>query len=344
MEEQGPEGVGGIQQGDRTGPPTTSQAGPDRAGRSDEREPRPEGQLVDDVELEPAVGRLVVGDEEDVRGVAARRQPGEAEPPGDPAEGRQVGRLHEEVDVAGASVELVLAAQHGPREIRLVEGTEELQESRVDLGGGGRRGGQRTPPGSIVGRASIRSGPSAWLRHGRAFRGAAASYGQARVSGQRPRPGALPGFTSTIVLGMACRARMGQDQECRLRTARDERLGHAAAADDSIDATRPPRAGPSDGRRQDRGASPRDRSRRLHRPPPGDLPQGARLLGPRRRHQGARVHRDRRRRVRAARPPAPRGGPRGDPRRRPRLRARGGHGRHGLHLRQPRRRSSTTTP
>ncbi len=43
-------------------------------------------------------------------------------------------------------------------------------------------------------------------------------------------------------------------------------------------------------------------SRRLHRPPPRDAPEGARLLGPRRRPQGPRVHADRRRRVRAPRP------------------------------------------
>ena len=68
------------------------------------------------------------------------------------------------------------------------------------------------------------------------------------------------------------------------------------------------------------------------------VPQGARLLGPRRRPQAARVHRGRRRRVRAPRPAA-RGRRRaGDARRDRRgLRPRGRHGRHGLHLRAPRR-------
>ena len=49
-------------------------------------------------------------------------------------------------------------------------------------------------------------------------------------------------------------------------------------------------------------ASVRYRRRRLHRTPPGHLPEGARALGPRRRPQAPRVHRRGRRRVRVARP------------------------------------------
>ena len=87
-----------------------------------------------------------------------------------------------------------------------------------------------------------------------------------------------------------------------------------------------------------------DRCRRFHRPPPGELTEGARLLGARRRHQGAGVRSDHeadefelldlRRWENCLR---------GDARRRRGLRPGGRHGRHGLHLAATTPRSCTTT-
>ena len=84
-------------------------------------------------------------------------------------------------------------------------------------------------------------------------------------------------------------------------------------------------------------ANSRHRRRRLHRPPPRDLPQITRPLGARRRPEGTRVLAHRRRRVRDRRPPRGRRLHGDDGGSRPGVRTGGRHGRDGLHLVSQRR-------
>ena len=94
----------------------------------------PKASSVDQVELEPLVGRLVVGDPELVRAVAGGRESRVPDSTGDEAESAEVARGDEDVDVAWPAVELGFAAQQAPLDPRVLERHEQRLEPWVDLG------------------------------------------------------------------------------------------------------------------------------------------------------------------------------------------------------------------
>ena len=139
VQEERPEGILDAQQGEGTARPPPLEA---RLGRpGPERLRGAEGELGDDVELEPAVLRRVVGDVEAMRTAAPGR-------PGRPAEGSQgrshaspVGRRHQDVDVVDRLGQAVLAAQEAPGDPCAIEPLEGRSERRADLRHGALRDG-----------------------------------------------------------------------------------------------------------------------------------------------------------------------------------------------------------
>ena len=134
MEQPGPEPVARVQRVGRADPLAPIEAAPGRDRRQPVGERRAERELGDHVQLEPGVGRPVVGDQEAMGGVAGRGEPGEPEATGRRPEPFGIRRSDEDVDVAGRPVELGLATQQAPGESLAIPRPEQLVEARVRIG------------------------------------------------------------------------------------------------------------------------------------------------------------------------------------------------------------------